>query len=163
MIWFLVWLLCVLDGTNLQNICLVFLMVGHTHDALDRFFSKIVMALRGKSWITPEDMLDIIKTTLRWTTVRSGHLASVWAWKELLTDEGSPAKEISNLRCVHHLELQRTEEGVRMRWKQWMTDTEWSHWYVVCPRSAMASFASLRPSQMPMQFKNAASRLAWID
>jgi len=38
MFWFLVWLLCVLDGTPLWKISMVFLMVGHTHDALDRFF-----------------------------------------------------------------------------------------------------------------------------
>ena len=44
--WFAVWLLCVLEGTSLTTILCCFLMVGHTHDALDRFFSRLVVALR---------------------------------------------------------------------------------------------------------------------
>ena len=36
--WFLVWLLCALDSTPLWRIDVLFLLVGHTHNKLDRFF-----------------------------------------------------------------------------------------------------------------------------
>ena len=36
--WMLVWLLCALEDTPLWMIDVVFLMVGHTHNKLDRFF-----------------------------------------------------------------------------------------------------------------------------
>ena len=36
--WMLVWLLCALDGTALWIIDVIFLLVGHTHNKLDRLF-----------------------------------------------------------------------------------------------------------------------------
>ena len=35
--WMLVWLLCALEDTPLWMIDVIFLMVGHTHNKLDRF------------------------------------------------------------------------------------------------------------------------------
>ena len=36
--WMLVWLLCALEGTPLWMVDAIFLMEGHTHNKLDRFF-----------------------------------------------------------------------------------------------------------------------------
>ena len=38
--WMLVWLLCALADTPLWTIDVIFLLVGHTHNKLDRFFSS---------------------------------------------------------------------------------------------------------------------------
>ena len=46
--WFLIWLLCVLEDTPLKVITVMFLLVGHTHNKLDRMFSRISVALQGK-------------------------------------------------------------------------------------------------------------------
>ena len=41
MIHFQIWLLCCLVGTPLFSFSTVFLIVGHTHNALDRFLSML--------------------------------------------------------------------------------------------------------------------------
>ena len=40
--WWCMWLLCVLHTHNvrLHSICMLFLLVGHTHDEIDRFFCR---------------------------------------------------------------------------------------------------------------------------
>ena len=45
--WFLAWLLCALRDTPLRSIEVVFLLVGHTHNKLDRLF---LAHLRGTPW-----------------------------------------------------------------------------------------------------------------
>ena len=47
--WFVVWLLCALDRTCLWVIR--FLMVGHTHDTLDRFFGRFFAAIAGRDYL----------------------------------------------------------------------------------------------------------------
>ena len=49
MCWSLMWLLCVLSETKLWSVVLTFLLVGHTHDRIDRRFSRVKVALRGRS------------------------------------------------------------------------------------------------------------------
>ena len=49
MCWSLMWLLCVLSETKLWSVVLTFLLVGHTHDRVDRLFSRVKTALRGRS------------------------------------------------------------------------------------------------------------------
>ena len=61
------------------------------------------------------------------------------------------------------MELQRTSEGVSIRWKQWMTDAQWSDWVVLCPRSQMATIAEFRPALLAPSFDNESAKLAWID
>ena len=51
---FLIWMLCALAGTPLTRIAVEFLMVGHTHNKLDRLFFRISVALRGKDYFTVE-------------------------------------------------------------------------------------------------------------
>ena len=49
MCWSLMWLLCVLSETKLWSVVLTFLLVGHTHDKIDRLSSGVKVALRGRS------------------------------------------------------------------------------------------------------------------
>ena len=86
-------------GLPLWKISLVFLMVGHTHDALDRFFSRLVMALRGRNWKTPDDMLDLMREHVHYTNSCSGHVRQVWAWKLLADKQVNPCyREIQGYR-----------------------------------------------------------------
>ena len=50
--WWCMWLLCVLHAHNvrLHSICLLFLLVGHTHDDIDRFFSRVRVAIAGRDY-----------------------------------------------------------------------------------------------------------------
>ena len=45
-LWLLIWMLCALHDTPLTIINVVFPLVGHTHNKLDRLFSRISVALR---------------------------------------------------------------------------------------------------------------------
>ena len=47
--WSLMWLLCVLSETVLWSVMLTFLLVGHTHDMVDRIFSRLKVVLRGRN------------------------------------------------------------------------------------------------------------------
>ncbi len=163
MINFLVWLLCVLERTPLRTITLCFLMVGHTHDALDRFFSRLVMALRGRNWITVEEMLGKLRQGLSYTTVRHGHLRQVWAWKELLRPDALGQHPLHGLRFVHCIELSRRNHGIAIRWKQWLSDTTWSEPVIICPAERVAATAAVRPRTVPMNFQNAQAKLEWLN
>ncbi len=57
---FIIWLLCVLENTLLWMVFLIFLLFGHTHDKLDRFFGRMMGALRGRTYLTEEQMWEII-------------------------------------------------------------------------------------------------------
>ena len=43
-------LLCVLSETVLWSVMLTFLLVGHTHDMVDRLFSRVNVGLRGRNY-----------------------------------------------------------------------------------------------------------------
>ena len=165
-LWAFVWLLCLCSewGLPLWKLALVFLMVGHTHDALDRFFSRVFMALRGRNWITPDDMLDLVRRHVRYTEIRTGHVRQVWAWKRLAKKEVNPCyREIQGLRHVHQIELSRTAAGIGVRWKQWMSDKVWSNFHILVPPEEIATIAAFRPHSIPMEFKEVTSRLEWIN
>ena len=82
--WFLVWFLCALDSTPLWRIDVLFLLVGHTHNKLDRFFARISVALAGRGYFTVVGMLQQLQSILSHCPVKSNHLRQVWAWKELV-------------------------------------------------------------------------------
>lgn len=59
MIWFLIWLLCVLEGSPLWSLMLLFLIVGHTHNRLDRFFSRLGVSLAGRDYYTLDNSCSV--------------------------------------------------------------------------------------------------------
>ena len=165
-LWAFVWFLCLCTALRLPlwKISLVFLMVGHTHDALDRFFSRLFMALRGRNWITPDDMLDLLREHVLYTKIRSGHVRQVWEWELLADKPVNPCyREISGLRHVHQIELSRTAAGIGIRWKQWMSDKVWSSFHILVPPQEIATIAAFRPRSIPMNFREEKSRLEWIN
>lgn len=52
------WFLCVMRHTVLWGLLLVCLLVGHTHDEIDRLFSRIKVALAGHDYFTVIEMLE---------------------------------------------------------------------------------------------------------
>ena len=109
---FVIWLLCVLDGTALWMIFLVFLIVGHTHDKLDRFFSRLSVALAGKDFLTEPQMWSIIKRTLQ-DDVDTGHVTAFWNFKSLQDQRSMP--RFSKLGGCHALRFFR-KGGVYVQW-----------------------------------------------
>ena len=85
--WFLIWLLCALEDTPLKVITVMFLLVGHTHNKVDRMFSRISVALQGKDYFTVEGLLRQVRETLMSVDLHSSHLGQVWHWKALCQGE----------------------------------------------------------------------------
>jgi hypothetical protein len=160
MIWFQVWLLCVLKDTGLFQITTVFLMVGHTHDALDRFFSRFVAAIAGHDFFTVDELFSIATRNLRYCNLKTGHLGQTWHWKQLLSQ--GFAREISGLGSAHSIRLFQSD-GIYMQWKQWMTDELWSNPVQLVSRLDMATVAAFRPAVAHMEFpKGGEEILDWI-
>ena len=125
--WFFVWLLCVLSGCPLSVITVVFLLVGHTHNKLDRLFSRISVALFGRDYFTVPGMLSIVRRVLS-SELRSAHLGQVWDFKSMLDDRALPCypRKMHNLDPAHAFRFTRSDDGIHMQWKQWCTDENWS-------------------------------------
>ena len=157
--WMLVWLLCALADTPLWMIDVIFLVVGHTHNKLDRFVSRIAVALAGRDYFTVVGMLNQICASLA-CDVKSGHLSQVWAWKEL--SEHKCVAKMRNLDPVHAFRFFRSG-GIYMQWKQWCTDEQWSKSVLLIPEGDVHSLASFRPPCRDMEFSAAQSILDWIN
>ena len=69
--------------TVLWGLLLVCLLVGHTHDEIDRLFSRIKVALAGHDYFTVIEMLEKITAGLPGFELHTGHLSHVWAWKDM--------------------------------------------------------------------------------
>ncbi len=163
MCYFVMWLLCDLEGRALWKVSLLFLMVGHTHDALDRFFSRFMTSLHGHDYYTVDEMLQQAQRNLRYVAFQTGHLSQTWAWKSLPEPaEGRQLPAILGLRHAHAIEFYRAD-GIFMRWKQWMADEVWGPPVLVVPSGMAAAIASFRPAPREMRFSEEAAMLAWID
>ena len=161
--WFLIWLLCALDGTPLRVITVVFLMVGHTHNKLDRLFSRIAVALRGKDYFTVEGMLRQVRETLRYTLLHSSHLAQVWRWKALTGDDMPGGRyRLHNLAPAHAFRFS-LDHGVWMQWKQWATEEMWSKPVQVLSAPEAVLLGQWRPAEEKMEFPSGGQViLDWI-
>ena len=62
---------------------MVFLLVGHTHDDIDRFFSRLHVAIAGKDYYSVGGLMKIIADGLPGFNVRHSHLHTVWGWKDM--------------------------------------------------------------------------------
>ena len=162
--WFLAWLLCALADTPLWLIDVVFLLVGHTHNKLDRLFSRIAVALRGQDYFTVVGMLRKVREHLKYCQLHSAHLAQVWRWKGLLDNPlPSSTRNMHNLDPAHAFRFTR-ENGISMRWKQWCTDESWSAPVQIVAPHEVQQFKDWRPSRETMEFSSGGRGiLDWVD
>ena len=59
------------------------LLVGHTHNALDRFFSRLSVSLRGHDYYDLNEMWHIVFSALKGFDIKAAHLNTVWDWKAM--------------------------------------------------------------------------------
>ena len=130
---FLVWLLAVLTDTPLWSVFVVMLLVGHTHNALDRFFSRLSVSLRGHDYYDLNDMWHIVFSALKGFDIKAAHLNTVWDWKAMEGTNNFP--RFHRLHHVHTLNIFRDHGGIYVRWKQYMTDEAWSRSILLVPSS----------------------------
>ena len=159
--WFIVRLLCALDSTPLWRIDVLFLLVGHTHNKLDRLFTRIAVALAGRDYFTVVGMLRQLQSSLLHCTVKSNHLSQVWAWKELM---GHPCtRGMRNLDPAHAFRFERSG-GIYVQWKQWCTDESWGKKILLVPAEQISILGLFRPACLDMAFPSGGQPiLEWIN
>ena len=158
-VWFAVWLLCSLSDTELWALSFLFQLVGHTHNKLDRFFSRLSVILKGRDYFTVVGMLRIAAQHLRTCEFTPDHLDQVWNWHGLKTQPWF--RKMTGLARVHAIRIYRSN-GICMQWKQWMTDDEWSKPALLVPADMIATVAAWRPDEVPMRFPNPDRMHDWL-
>ena len=160
MIWFAVWLLCVLMDSSFWHMPFNYLLVGHTHGKDDRLFSFFSKVLKGKTYITWDDFINVLQTEMRSYDMTFAHLYAMWDWTAFKTEFNMP--DVHGLGRVHVVSIYRSS-GIYMRWKQYMTDEAWSKSVLLMPPSKMRDVASWRPATIEPKFEMATQLQSWID
>jgi hypothetical protein len=101
-----------MKDTVLWGLLLVCLLVGHTHDDIDRMFSRIKVALAGHDYFTVIEMLNIMTAGLPGFNLKTSHLSKVWTWKDMKA-LGSPPPLVLAFACVHCGDLQSLSRMAR--------------------------------------------------
>lgn len=157
-LWFITWLLCALESTRLWSVVLTFLLVGHTHDSLDRFFSRFAVALAGHNYYTLPEMFEVARAGMPSFGFGVGHMTHQWGFKSL-----KPLMpEFRNLRTVHAINIFR-RGGIWVKWKQYMTCDTWSTPVLLIPPHQIPVVARFVPDRVTQSFEKRAAMLAWID
>ena len=127
LIFFAVWLLSLLESTCLWSIVFMSLITGHTHDNLDRFFSLLRQSLMGRDFYTIQDIWKHVRSSLRNSDrIHTKHVCKTWNFTKLGTDRKWPKIHGHDFARIHCLNVFRAEGGIYLKWKQFMTDLEWS-------------------------------------
>lgn len=111
--------------------------------------------MAGKDYFTLPDMMDIISKALKNQNIHWGHLDKQWDFTSIRTGIGV---EFHRLRNAHSLCFTRTASGVTVRWRQWLTDSEWSRPLLVLDAVRMQQVCqAMRPPELELAFPEATS------
>lgn len=121
----------------------------------DRFFSRVAAALAGKDYFTLPEMMGIINAALKNNNIVWGHLDKQWDFTSVRAGIGI---EFQRLRNAHSLCFTRTASGVTVRWRQWLTDNDWSRPLLLLDGVRMQQVGlELRPPEVELAFSEATS------
>ena len=138
-----------------------FLIVGHTHDKIDRFFSRLRVALRGHDYFTVCQMMDILRNGLPTFDFTHSHLSRLWNWKALERFDIPPLVGMARTHAICFFR----SNGIWVKWKQYLTSEEWSRPVMLLAQHEMAEVAAWLPESTPLGFsdKEKQKKLAWLD
>lgn len=110
-------------------------------------------ALAGKNYFTLPEMMDIISKALKNHNIFWGHLDKQWDFTTIRTEIGV---EFQRLRNAHSLCFTRTANGITVRWRQWLTDSEWSRPILLLNALRMQQVChAVRPPEIQLAFPEA--------
>ena len=110
---------------------MLFLLVGHTHNKLDRFCSGIAVALAGQGYFTVVGMLRQLQSSLLHCTVKCTVKANHFS--QLM---GHPCtRGMRNLGPAHAFRFERSG-GIYVQWKQRCTDESLGMEHIACASRA---------------------------
>ena len=148
---FMIWLLINLDTTRLCSITLLFMIVGHTHNKLDRFFGRLKQTLQGHTYFTREQVMTRLRDALHGFTFDAPHLTDVWDWWNMETALNTPRP--THLYRVHAINVFRHRGAIMMKWKQYLTSESWSKPVLLIPPHLFDQYKTYRPPRVPKAFK----------
>ena len=142
---------------------LVFLIVGHTHHEVDRFFSRVKVAMTGQDYFTREAMMAVLYKNLRDMKFDDSHLTTVWDWEGAEKAIGLPRTQ--HMQRVHGINIFRQHGGVYMKWKQYLTSEGWSRPILLLPNHLFPVAKNWYPDLVPKGFEmaDASSKNMWLN
>ena len=111
-----IWLLAGLRTTNLKSVKFQCPLVGHTHGSLDRIFNRLIVSLRGQTYMTLTELDDVFSQGLKGFAIKWNHHESSYDWTYVRTVYGMEFQPHSNVNALR-LDLDR---GTWVKWKQYM-------------------------------------------
>ena len=125
---------------------------GHTHNKLDRLFSRISLALRRNYYFTIEGLLLQVRETLQHTWLHSSCLGQVGLWKGLTEgDMPGAVRRMHNLAPAHAFRRSRDNSGIWMQWEQRTADEAWSTPVQVLSAPEVVPVGQWRPAEDKME------------
>jgi hypothetical protein len=126
----------------------------------DRMFSRISVALHGQNFWTVSDIERLVMVALKNPRMRFAHLHSSWRFEEIRAHLNL---DFFRFRNVHDIEFVRDDDiGIKCRFKQWISDREWSTWRTLVKSCDMPALSLIRPTPVPHVFHEADAMLAWM-
>lgn len=95
-------------------------MVGHTHEDVDQFFSRISVKCNQQSAVTLTDLQDIIKTSVE-PTPNVTHLYSVYDFRALSDMADFYFKDIMD---KHMFVFKKSNDRIFLKYKNWPLSRE---------------------------------------
>ena len=142
-------MLAALHGTKLTAIEFQYPLVGHTHGSLDRFFSRLITSLRGRTFFTMGEMEAVSSQSLKSFSISWHHHGSSFDFSYLRKVFGI---EFHRYRNVHCLRLYLDSSGIWAKWKQYLSDQTWSQPRLLVEYDRIAIFATAKPPFVAHKF-----------
>ena len=158
-----IWLLATLhNGTELKAVEFQYPLVGHTHGSLDRFFSRLITSLRGRTYFTMDEMATISSQSLKAFAMNWSHHGSSYDFTHLRTLYGI---ELHRYQNVHSLRLYVDNMGIWVKWRQYVSDESWSTPRLLVEYDRVAVFATAKPPLVKHEFdeQSKAKHLNFLD
>lgn len=158
-----IWLLASLhDTTDLQAVEFQYPLVGHTHNSLDRFFSRLITSLRGRTYFTMDEMAAVSTKALKGFEMNWSHHGSSYDFAELRRLYGI---ELHRYRNIHSLRLYVDNQGMWVKWRQYVSDETWSKPRLLVDYDRIAILAMAKPALVKHEFdeKTKAKHLNFLD
>lgn len=157
-----IFILISLRSTTLSAIEFQYPLVGHTHGSLDRFFSRLIVSLRGRSYLTFHDMEAVSREGLKGFSMNWTHHGSSFDWNWVKKIFGM---EFHRYRNVHALHLQMDSTGLWIKWKQYVSDMSWSSPILLAPVDKFPVLEQASPPFIPHAFdeKDQAKYFNFLD
>ncbi|XP_076090729.1 uncharacterized protein LOC143062813 isoform X2 [Mytilus galloprovincialis] len=115
----LMFLAMLVKAEIVKKIKLSFLMVGHTHEDVDQFFSRISVKCHQQAAVTLPDLHQLISTSVK-PMPSIQHINSLWDFRKLATSDYS----LCDFKDIHHFVFRKADDKVTLKFKNWPLHSE---------------------------------------